>query len=287
MRSAYDRLAKEALVSSLRAVSRDLTPEREVVGDALRLDLWCVPDPSKLDALRPFGLLERVVRQGPCAFEFFHQAPSLDEVLRSLQKVLLLRQPARLPPRPQEPWLWVIAGGRPSQLLAPLHFEADRRWPKGIYIAPRALRTRLIVVSELPKNAETLLLRVLGAGKTLRDATRELRALGAEHPIRRIVLPIVVRLHLEYRTDPDERNQEFAMQTQDIYQEWLQRTLAEGEARGRAEGEARALLLVLAARGLSVSAEQAAIIQACNDPVILELWLSRAASATSCEEVLG
>jgi hypothetical protein len=53
MRTVYDRLAKETLMATLRIASRELTPEREVAGDALRLDLWCAPEPAKLDALEP------------------------------------------------------------------------------------------------------------------------------------------------------------------------------------------------------------------------------------------
>jgi hypothetical protein len=92
----YDRLAKEVLRLSLGAASRDFIPERELAADALRLDLWVTPDPEKLSTLTPFGLLRRIAEQGLCAFEFFHQAPSLDEVLGSLQKALFLRRPAKL-----------------------------------------------------------------------------------------------------------------------------------------------------------------------------------------------
>lgn len=61
---------------------------------------------------------------------------------------------------------------------------------------------------------------------------------------------------------------------------------AEGKAEGRAEGEATALLAVLAARGVSVSEEQSATIRDCRDFALLETWLRRAISASSCEDVL-
>jgi hypothetical protein len=66
-------------------------------------------------------------------------------------------------------------------------------------------------------------------------------------------LPTVIKLRLEHQNDLDEKNQEFVMGTQDIYQAWLERTFAEGEA--------CALLFVLATRGLTVSDEQAAQIR--------------------------
>jgi hypothetical protein len=60
---------------------------------------------------------------------------------------------------------------------------------------------------------------------------------------------------------------------------------AEGRAEGKAEGEARALLTVLAARGLEVSDEARTRIDGCDDPDQLNLWISRAATAESVDDV--
>jgi hypothetical protein len=66
---------------------------------------------------------------------------------------------------------------------------------------------------------------------------------------------------------------------------------AKGEARGRAEGEVKgkqgALLALLKARPLPVSAQQRAIIRACADPGELDRWIVRAATAASADEVLA
>jgi hypothetical protein len=77
---------------------------------------------------------------------------------------------------------------------------------------------------------------------------------------------------------------------------------AEGEAKGRAEGEAKgraegltqgevkgkqdALLALLKARGLSISAEQRAGLRSCADPAKLTQWIVRAATAASASDVL-
>ena len=50
--------------------------------------------------------------------------------------------------------------------------------------------TRLVVVSELPVTRDTLLVRLLGAGSTLKHAIAELQALPAEAPERRLALPV-------------------------------------------------------------------------------------------------
>jgi hypothetical protein len=69
---------------------------------------------------------------------------------------------------------------------------------------------------------------------------------------------------------------------------------AEGLAKGVAEGLAmgiaslaRALLAVLGARGITVSPEARARIDACKDNATLERWIVHAATAGSVEEVLA
>jgi len=65
---------------------------------------------------------------------------------------------------------------------------------------------------------------------------------------------------------------------------------AEGEAMGRAEGEAKgridALLVVLAARGLTPSPEQLARIIAERDGTRIDLWIGRAVRAADFTELL-
>ena len=65
----------------------------------------------------------------------------------------------------------------------------------------------------------------------------------------------------------------------------------EGREEGRQEGEARAtaeaLLRVLAARELKVSAAQRRRIERCGDVARLQAWLVRAATATSTRSVFA
>jgi len=76
--------------------------------------------------------------------------------------------------------------------------------------------------------------------------------------------------------------------------EGLAKGVAEGLAKGVAEGlakgsasMARALLAILGARGITVSTEARARIDACKDNATLERWIVRAATAGSVEEVLA
>ena len=62
---------------------------------------------------------------------------------------------------------------------------------------------------------------------------------------------------------------------------------AEGRAEGEASGEARALLRVLAARGLVVSEAQRARIASCTDLAMLDAWLEWALTSMSVDELIG
>jgi PD-(D/E)XK nuclease family transposase len=63
----------------------------------------------------------------------------------------------------------------------------------------------------------------------------------------------------------------------------------EGKAEGKAEGEvsglAKALLTVLTARGLAISADARARIEACKDPAILDRWIARVVQIASVDEL--
>jgi hypothetical protein len=65
----------------------------------------------------------------------------------------------------------------------------------------------------------------------------------------------------------------------------LQRREAEVEAKGEAKGKAEAILKILAARVVIVSAEQQQEILSCHDLARLDRWLLRALQASSAAEV--
>src|SRR3990172_8068873 len=59
----------------------------------------------------------------------------------------------------------------------------------------------------------------------------------------------------------------------------LEAALAQRHAAGRAEGEAKAILAVLEARGVPVAEEARARTPGCYDPALLRRWLPRAITA--------
>jgi len=78
-----------------------------------------------------------------------------------------------------------------------------------------------------------------------------------------------------------------ALMTTQFKDTFVDRLLAEGEAKGKAEGEARMILRVLSARGLQVSAEIRQRVLSCADTSQLETWGDRAATAASINDVFG
>jgi hypothetical protein len=127
----------------------------------------------------------------------------------------------------------------------------------GIYDGPPLTRTRIVVIRELPRTRDTLLVRLMGAGATLERAIVDVQALPLDAPERRLALPILVRLRLEIPADPAQQtttDREFLMTTQEVdkYLETLQQ-------KGRDEGFAQAVISAYRAR---LGAPPAALVSA-------------------------
>lgn len=75
------------------------------------------------------------------------------------------------------------------------------------------------------------------------------------------------------------------------FREFRLKLEAAGEARGIVEGEVKgkrsALLTILLARGLRISAAQRRRITECSDAAKLDRWIARAVTAGSTTEVLA
>jgi hypothetical protein len=74
-------------------------------------------------------------------------------------------------------------------------------------------------------------------------------------------------------------------QTFEFQSAYARRLRAEGRAEGRVEGEARLVLAVLEARGISVPEDIRARIMGCSDPDLLEAWGRRAAVIRTIDEL--
>ncbi|MBX3232020.1 MAG: hypothetical protein KF837_32135 [Labilithrix sp.] len=67
--------------------------------------------------------------------------------------------------------------------------------------------------------------------------------------------------------------------------DFFKKHLKEHRAAGKADGEATAVLTVLDARGIAVSAEQKERILGCSDVALLDRWIRKAVIVASAEEI--
>lgn len=176
MRSPYDALAKRVIPNAVLPINTVRT-EEEILPNARRIDLWTTPrhDPSVDTSVPHLQLFSKMWGRGYCVIEPYHCAPGASEWWDCMekQKALANRENCRLPA------LWVLSAGKPKNLLTLGNFEQMEGWPKGFYQSVPLLHGFLVVISELPRNRSTLLLRLLGAGKTLALAQADLQALPA------------------------------------------------------------------------------------------------------------
>jgi hypothetical protein len=326
MRTRFDQFAKQMAGKALAAAGTVRTDE-EVSPDAGHVDIWFTPhtvgppgvgDVASREVLASLGMLGRI-GQAPFTMEPFHRTPSGHEVMGCVCKHhhfrnLLARRSAvtaasgaraapemeaGAPPEAGDgtrplPVQWIVSSGRPTSALEGLRFDAvpTPEWGPGVYDGPPLTSTRLVVVTELPDTPDTLLLRLMGAGRVLARALEELRSLPNDALERALALPLLVSLRIDVPAEPEKRNEDdeeyiMAMQsTLDTYiEQWKREGLAEGRNQGRAEGrdQGRAegynekgredLLEVYTMRFGSPPADIAAIIAGTDNPELLRSWL--------------
>ncbi len=282
MHNRFDRFVKRLARKGLSPAGRVET-EAEVTPDALRIDVWFVPYAGRAHkkVLAPLGLLGRMARTS-CTLEPYHRTPSGDQAADCIAKHrFFCRDLARRTPRPPMPMQWILCSGRPSAALAGLAFRRSRRSP-GIYDGPALTRTRIIVISELPRTRDTLLVRLMGARQTLKRAIVDVRDLPPDAPERRLALPILIRLRLEIPADPAKQttiDREFLMTTKDV-----DKYLENLHQKGRGEGFSEAVLVVYGARFGAPPAALVAAVERAGDQAELK-HLLEIVTTLSAEDV--
>jgi hypothetical protein len=300
MRLRFDQLGKQigrqALGTSGLTVAHD-----EISPDAQHADLRHEPDPARDAERARLGLLGRLASR-LCLIEIYSGAPDVDEVLDCVTKLIAFRRKrARTVRRKRaerfvEPFLWIIAAGRPTAVLADLETRPASGWPAGVYFGPALLRVGLVVAGELPRERDTLLVRLMAAGPLLPQAIEELRALPADAPERVVAEQILLNLQHALGKKPDRspEEQEFIVTMYKTWEDAEREARAKGLKEGRKEGlkegraaeAARAVLTVLRVRGIEVPDAVRERILAEGDPARLERWHERAILAGSIAEVM-
>ena len=181
--------------------------EHPVASGDLAIDIWFQPDPG-LEALRcSAGLLGRLASV-VCVIDPFSEAPRLHHVNDCIARVFLLHRLLRRRARGDRagdedaskvavPRLVMVSAGRPETAMvgwamAPM---CGGDWPaSGLYASAAPSGPWLVVVPELPRTRDTLLVRMMGRDETLRAAIDDLDALEADAPERHIVAPLLREL---------------------------------------------------------------------------------------------
>lgn len=283
MRTRYDQFAKQMTRAALGPGGTVHTDE-EVSPDVGRIDVWFTPhDREATRALATLGMLGRIGRAA-CTLEAFHQTPDPLEVMDCISKHHSFRRLlARRDPHLPLPLQWIVSAGCPVGALAGLACAPCSAWGPGVHDAPPLLHTRVVVVSELPRTRDTLMLRLMGAGRVLADAVADLRDLGEDALESALALPILLRLNIDAEVRAMEvspEDKEFLMITQDIVDEYIQKQRTEGRTEGREEGFASAVIRVYTRRFGAPPADVAARITECHDTAKLEGWLDLAATGS-------
>ena len=308
-RTPFDTYAKDLAVALLAPYGTAESDAR-LTSEPQFADVRFVLDPSHAhDAPWDFLTAQRAPLQ---LIEFAHDPPDLVELMRwsrkqgawweALRKAAK-RQKRELPPLPPE--LLAFSAGDPVEAREAFAMRPVPGSP-GCYVGPPAETYRLVVIAALPRTRETLLVRTMGAGATLREALTELAALPDDAPERTVAAPFVVRLRIELQHDPSPEAQETFMQAQKLYDQLIERNVRKGRREGRREAEKKYVPLLkkqldqglqqglrtaieqaCATRGLKLTSAHRAKLAAEHDSDVLLRWHARALTVARARDIFA
>jgi hypothetical protein len=240
--------------------------EHEIVERRLRADMLFVPEPARRSQ-ENLGIVERMVELGQCIIELFGRPPSaqagFDCVSKHLAAHGAMRNQARRnrAPAPPRPRLWMISPGRPRSLIADMNMQPMHGWPTGFWHVGGTFHVHLIVVRDLPVDADTLPLRLLDTGKRLERAMAELDELPQGSRLRQGLAEVALAWRQQI-LETSRKKPMMSPETKARYEAVKNELLSQGRKEGRSQGRkaaARAIvrkLLTLRFGKLPADAEQ-------------------------------
>jgi hypothetical protein len=324
MYNLSDQFTKNLLRDGLSRASIAET-EVEVLAATQRIDVYAVPDPAREAERADMGWLGEL-SAAPSIFETYRNTPSLRLGRQCLRKQLTWHHelerrassgraarsataaaPAQEDPDVQVtvpfPELVIVSPGRPETLLSAYGFQEVR---PGLHRAVPGLATWVVVLAEVPRTRATLLLRLLGSGRILREALADLAALPADAWERGVTTPLLIHFRIGIEHQPaSSPEDDVSAEIRAWYEEYKQAEqrarlearneglregrnegLREGRNEGVLAGERKVLLRQLRARFGELPAAALARIEAAGE-VELDLWSDRVLAARTLEDVLG
>jgi hypothetical protein len=299
----FDTYSKDLFVTLL-APHGSAQSDRRIPSDPQYADVYFVPAAGAVAASPHQGFVHRLASAGRAIFEMAHQPPDLAEMVSWQRKQFALWQSeqnaarrAKKPYPPLPPVLWGLSSGPPEAAMASYRMTPmdDTLWPSGCYDAAPDGTFRLVVISQLPRSRDTLLVRTLGRGVTFEQAMEDLEALEPDAPEHAVVGPFLASLFVQLQNDPTDEAHAMISQSMKIYEKLVRQWRNEGRDEGRDEGRKEglheglrdAILDVCAARSLALTEAQRVKLAAETDPAVLRRWHTRAVTAASAAELFA
>jgi hypothetical protein len=285
MRARFDQFTKGIFREAL-APAGTVRNQDEIAAEAQAIDTRFEPDPARAQALEGLGRLGEMARV-PCLFEAFHGTVDLTEFRSCVRKQLTLdhvesgRARRKKRPVPPFPHLWVLSAGRPERVMDGYTFTPIPGWPAGFLQRSEADAVGLVVLRQLPRRRDTLLLRLMGADAVLDDAIAELARLPKDARERQVTVTSLVAFRTKISHDPTNEERAFLMSTEPLYEQWEKQV----KNLGRKEGQRVMLLDLLRTRFGVLPRATVARVKAA-DAAQLSRWAKRVLSAPTLEDVL-
>jgi hypothetical protein len=242
-RFIYDQFSKDYFEELLKPYGKVLIPRR-VTAEVRQIDIFFSPTQPNTN-IEPLGLLGRFAA-APAIFEPFRNAASPDEICDCILKLLEVKGELRREAKRNKtplldsaiPKLWILTPTASVDLLSGLGASGAQDWGSGVYLMPKTLRTAIVVIHQLPRNPETLWLRILGRGKVQSQAIDEFVALPATHRMRKVGLELLYNLQQNLRANQnlEQDDTELIMRLAPLYQQDRELARLEGRKEGQLEG---------------------------------------------------
>lgn len=245
-RQPHDQFAKEYLEELLTSLGKVET-SKDVKSEVREIDVWFVPNASPSNASE-LGLLAKMAATS-CLFEPFRNAPSEVEIRSCLLKLYtvhgdLLRQAKREKRSLSEgelPCLWILTPSCSPRMLNGFRakIQESENWVEGVYFLPELLKGAIVAINQLPVVEDTLWLRVLGKGRTQKQAVEELVQLSEGSSKWDQLLEILAswRKNIEVKDNVSDEDRELIMNLSPAYlkqrEEWRKEGLQEGSLEGQ------------------------------------------------------
>jgi hypothetical protein len=239
LRNRADQFGKNIVCETLQLRGQAQSEVEVPPADAQRIDIWYVPVVTRQRAGPGWTGVLAALAEEPAVIELWSGVPDVREFYGCLRKRFAWHH--ELERREKRVWdmplLWCITAGRPEGLLEMFGFEPAPEGPAGHYrTAAPGWRVRVVVINELPRVRETLLLRLLGRTSVRRAALQELVALPDDALEREVALPWVKRLSFliddrEVLAMLSPEDKEFVSDVRQSFEQWKRELVERTEER--------------------------------------------------------